>query len=113
MRQLACLVLVACLSAALPAASAQSRAADRGHRLAIARCSTCHAVGRAGLSPNPKSPPFRELAAIYEEHSLQKKLTDIEESGHYDMPPLRVRTNEISDLVAYLNRLNRDQQPSR
>lgn len=107
MRRLAFITLVLCVSAALPASAAQSRASVRGHRLAVTRCSTCHAVERTGASPNPKSPSFRDLSSIYEEHSLQEKLTDIEESGHYDMPPMRLHSNEISDLVAYLNRLRR------
>lgn len=107
MRRFAFITLVLCVSAALPASAAQSRASVRGHRLAVTRCSTCHAVERTGASPNPKSPSFRDLSSIYEEHSLQEKLTDIEESGHYDMPPMRLHSNEISDLVAYLNRLRR------
>ena len=94
------------LCLAMPSTAAAGRAADRGHRLAVSSCSSCHAVERTGLSPNPKSPPFRDIAAIYEEHSLQKKLTEIDETGHYDMPPIQVHSNQISDLVAYFNRLN-------
>ncbi|OXE34967.1 MAG: hypothetical protein CGW95_16735 [Phenylobacterium zucineum] len=64
-------------------------------------------MGRTDTGPNPKAPPFREIAAGYEEHSLQKRLTDIDETGHYDMPPIRVHSNDISDLIAYFNRLSR------
>lgn len=102
-----------CLAMAASAVAAQSRAVVRGHRLAVAQCSSCHAVGRTGASPNPKSPPFRDIAASYEEHSLQRKLTEIDETGHYDMPPIQVHTNQISDLIAYFNRLSRSSPGSR
>lgn len=107
------LIATLLLTAALPAAASQGRAANRGERLAAAQCASCHAVGRSGQSPNPKSPPFRNIAATYEEHSLQKKLTEIDETGHYDMPPIRLHSNEISDLVAYFHRLNRKTRPVR
>lgn len=109
MRVPAILFLTLCLAATAPAFAAvrHDRAAQRGARLAVASCSACHAVGRLGASPNPKSPPFREIAANYEEHSLQKKLTEIDETGHYDMPPIQLHTNEINDLIAYFNRLER------
>ena len=113
MPRLTAATVIIILAAALPAVAGQGRAADRGQRLAIARCSSCHAIGLAGESPNPKSPPFRNIAASYEEHSLQEKLTEIDETGHYDMPSIRVHSNEISDLVAYFNRLNRRARPAR
>lgn len=113
MPKLTALTVTILLAMALPAVAGQGRAADRGHRMAIARCSSCHAVGLTGQSPNPKSPPFRDIAATYEEHSLQAKLTEIDETGHYDMPSIRVHSNEISDLVAYFTRLNRRAHPAR
>lgn len=32
-----------------------------GEALASARCGTCHAIGRQGLSPNPNAPPFAAI----------------------------------------------------
>ena len=107
MRQLAYLATVVALVAVQPALADQSRAAARGRALAQSQCAACHAVNETGASPNPKSPTFRDIAGIYEEHSLQKKLTEIEETGHYDMPSIRIHSNQIGDLVAYFNRLNR------
>ena len=99
MRQFACLTVIVALSAAHPALADQSRAARRGLE---------HAVDRLGVSPNPKSPTFGVIAGIYEEHSLQKKLTEIDETGHYDMPSIRIHSNQIGDLIAYFTQLNRD-----
>ncbi len=108
MRQFACLTVIVALSAAHPALADQSRAARRGLELAQSQCAACHAVDRLGVSPNPKSPTFGVIAGIYEEHSLQKKLTEIDETGHYDMPSIRIHSNQIGDLIAYFTQLNRD-----
>ena len=79
------------------AASARS-----GASLAQARCSPCHAIGKSGISPNPQSPPFRELSKRY-------RLTDLEEAfaegvyvGHSNMPRFVLSPRQIEDLIAYL-----------
>ena len=115
MRAPAIFFLAVSLAASAPAfaAARHDRAAQRGARLAVASCASCHAVGRTDSSQNPKSPAFRDIAANYEEHSLQKKLTEIDETGHYDMPPIQLHTNQINDLIAYFNRLNRQANGAR
>jgi len=103
-----CVVIpLALLAVGLPAAAHRLGAVGQGQHLAEARCASCHAIGPAGDSPDPRAPRFRDIAGSYEEHSLQKKLTEIDETGHYDMPSLRVHSNEISALIAYFNRLHR------
>jgi mono/diheme cytochrome c family protein len=51
---------VACLAEATPASAAAGRI-ERGRAIAKENCARCHAIGRSGESPNPKSPPFRRL----------------------------------------------------
>lgn len=85
--------------------SREQREAARGHDLALARCAACHAVDALGTSPNRRAPPFRTLSGRYVELTLHRKLTEIAETGHYDMPPVPVHSNEVRDIAAYLNSL--------
>ena len=108
-RQALCLLGVAliALPCAAQAASAQARRIERGHALAQANCASCHAVEAQGDSPNRRSPPFRTLSGQYVELTLLRKLTEIAETGHYDMPPQPVHTDEVRAIVAYINSLER------
>ena len=99
------LALVALPCAAQTPPSKLERRIERGHELARANCASCHAVEAEGVSPNRRSPPFRALSGRYGELTLHQKLTEIAETGHYDMPPQPVHTNEVRALVAYINSL--------
>lgn len=77
----------------------------RGHALARNVCSACHAVETKGASPNAKAPPFRALAGRHVPLTLQRRLADIAETGHYDMPPINLHADEVQDVVAYINSL--------
>jgi len=96
-----------------PCAAQPSLAADieQGHALAQSTCARCHAVERSGKSPNRRAPPFRSLSGRFVEHSLLQRLTEIAETGHYDMPPVPVHTDEIRAIAAYLNSLEPDEGP--
>jgi mono/diheme cytochrome c family protein len=74
-----------------------------GHAVARRLCSRCHAVEASGDSPNPDSPAFRMLTGQFVPLTLQRRLTEISETGHYDMPPVTVHADEIDDLAAYIN----------
>lgn len=80
--------------------------ADRGLRFAQARCSACHAVEAGGVSPDRRAPPFTVVATRYGQRSLERKLAEIQETGHYDMPALVVHSDEAADLASYFERLN-------
>lgn len=106
----ASLCLAAAAASAAPAekppGALEARIA-RGHELARANCSRCHAIEGDGASPSRRAPPFRTLAGHYVELTLHMKLVEIAESGHYDMPPQPVHTDEVGDLAAYINSLPR------
>jgi mono/diheme cytochrome c family protein len=78
-------------------------AASRGHTVAIRLCARCHAVEAAGASPDARAPTFRELTGQFTSLTLQRRLTEIAETGHYDMPPVSAHADEVADLVAYIN----------
>ncbi len=85
---------------------------ELGHRLAVRDCSSCHAIGSEGTSPDRRAPPFRTLSGRYVELTLMQTLTDIAETGHYDMPPIPVHTPNVRAIVAYINSLP-PEEPSR
>ena len=74
-----------------------------GHAVARRLCSRCHAIELTGDSPNPESPAFRMLTGQFVPLTLQRRLTEISETGHYAMPPMMVHADEVDDLAAYIN----------
>ena len=101
---------------ALAAAQVPSRLdarLDRGKALVTANCASCHAVGSTGASPNRRAPPFRAISGRYVGLTLHRKLTEIGETGHYDMPPVPVHTDEVDAIAAYINSLEPSGEPPR
>jgi mono/diheme cytochrome c family protein len=43
--------------------------------------------------------------------TLHQKLTEIAETGHYDMPAIPVHTDEVRAVVAYINSLEPSDTP--
>jgi mono/diheme cytochrome c family protein len=96
--------LFALLLLALTGHALASDAAE-GRRILKAECSRCHAIGRTGKSPNPKSPPFRKVVKRYPPDSLVEALGEGITTGHNDMPEFIFEPDEIMDIVAYLQGL--------
>jgi mono/diheme cytochrome c family protein len=101
---------LALLSLSLPA-RAEEVSITAGRELATARCSRCHAVGRTGDSPNPRSPRFRDLGADFPFAGLQEALMQGMIVGHPEMPIQHLSQGESSDLIAYLQTLQRRRGP--
>lgn len=95
-------------SQAAPATS-RSDATKRGELLAKENCSSCHAIGLKGDSPNPKSPPFRTLSQRYQIEALEEALGEGITMGHGEanMPHFIFEPDDIGDLIAYLKKINR------
>lgn len=79
---------------------------ERGELLARKSCSSCHTVDRSSQpSPNPRAPPFREIArtpgmtAIALRAALQ--------TSHRSMPNLVLSKRSREDLIAYILELKR------
>lgn len=100
-------IVLAALIGASPALAAAVPA--RGKDIAEKKCAICHAIGTAGESPNPKSPPFRTLSQRYPIDSLQEALAEGITVGHggVAMPEFRMEPREIDDFLAYLKSINK------
>ena len=97
--------LLAAMGLFLMAGHAMASDAAEGRRLLKAECSRCHAIGRTGNSPNPKSPPFREVVKRYPPESLVEALGEGITTGHNEMPEFIFEPEDIMNIVAYLNTL--------
>ena len=98
------LALGAC--AGLGASRAPASAAGRGEAVAQARCSACHAIAPGAASSNAAAPPFasREMRHTA---GLEGRLAELTAKGHYGMPPVALRPDEVQDLLAYIESLDR------
>jgi len=101
MRQILLLALPL-IAAAVPAL-ADPAAVERGFHLAQANCSTCHAVGVEGDSPDTFSPRFRDLSALEPGRSMEEILAKALMLGHPPMPSFGMRGTDRSDVLAYLS----------
>jgi mono/diheme cytochrome c family protein len=107
MRLIATLVLPGALVLALAGCATpggeDGPSAARGQLLAQAKCGTCHAV--TGEAQPGQAPSFTNLAARYRSHSLRSRLTEIDETGHFNMPPLKMGDADVEDIAAWLDSL--------
>lgn len=95
-----------------PAASAPdavAQAAERGQRLAVNVCASCHAPGPAGASPMAAAPPFRVIAGRYPLDQLEARFAEGLVTAHPAMPAFAFRASEIDDLIAWLDTLKTGQ----
>ncbi|MDB5569767.1 MAG: cytochrome [Hyphomicrobiales bacterium] len=99
-------ILAALLVLSAAPAAAQSLRA-RGEALVKAKCAPCHAIGRTGDSPNPKSPPLRAVAAKYKLENLEEAFAEGIVVGHgaSQMPEFELDPAQIDALMDYLRRL--------
>ncbi|NDW05476.1 c-type cytochrome [Jiella pacifica] len=77
-------------------------AVSRGHELAVANCSRCHAVGATGASPNLKAPPFRTLSERFPIDALEETFIGTIDTGHEGMPVFTANQSQIDDIIAYI-----------
>lgn len=87
--------------------AAQGTRAERGHALARANCSRCHAIGMTGESRLPAAPPFRDLHRRYPVEQLAEAFAEGISTGHATMPEFQFTPAQINDLIAYLKTLER------
>jgi mono/diheme cytochrome c family protein len=95
--------LLAFIWFSIPSAIGQTLT-EKGREIAETFCSRCHAIGLHGDSPNPKSPPFRQLGKKYPLSDLEEALGEGLVVGHEgsEMPPFVFSTQQIEALLAYL-----------
>jgi mono/diheme cytochrome c family protein len=82
----------------------QSPAARRGLIFVRVHCAQCHAVDNASASPLTAARPLRALRIRYPVADLQRPLA---EGIHPQMPPIRLTSGQLADVMAYLRTLER------
>ncbi len=108
------LVFSVAVSDAMPADAQRpenSQSARVGRIVAQEHCARCHAIGRQGQSPNPKSPRFPLIAERYPNNNPAPVLIDGTVVRHPGMPEFRLLENETDGLVAYIRRISRKWRP--
>jgi cytochrome c len=94
-------LLLAFLLLALPA-QADDALTAHGKALAEKNCTTCHAVGVSGDSPLRDAPPFRDLAANYDEGELEDAFNDGVVTEHPAMPDWQMTPEQAAALASYI-----------
>lgn len=79
--------------------------AVKGLALVKENCARCHALGLIGVSPHSEAPPFRDVVKRYPVEDLEESLAEGIASGHPDMPEFAFQSDQIGDIIAYLNGL--------
>ena len=105
----AMIVLVSTAAGNSAPRNAKVDSVKRGEMLARENCSSCHAIGLKGDSPNPKSPPFRTLSQRYQLEALEEALGEGITMGHGEanVPHFIFEPDDIGDLISYLKKINR------
>ena len=97
-------VFVALASSAIAGPQPDPASISRGFNLVRQNCSMCHAIGPTGDSPNPAAPHFRDLHERYAIEDLGEALSEGIMVNHQPvMPQLHFSSDEVRDILAYLN----------
>lgn len=80
-------------------------AQQRGHDLAVRRCSGCHTVGLDDGGARD-GPAFYKLARRYNALQLQRRFAEVSQHGFDRMPSIPFAQAEADDLVAYFDSLH-------
>lgn len=76
----------------------------RGQLLAEKHCLRCHAASGAEISPNSNAPPLSSFKKKWPLLYLEEALAEGIVTGHdNDMPIFTFSTEEIDDLISYLD----------
>ena len=78
---------------------------DRGHAIAVANCSACHAIGLTDKSPTRinTNTAFRQLSERYPIPMLEAAARTGNISGHDEMPGFQFSMDDITALLTYID----------
>ena len=85
--------------------------AARGRALVESRCAACHSVGPTGESPVAAALPLRHLGTRYPVTDLQEAFAEGITNGHAAMPQITLESDEVADLIAYLQDVQNHSRP--
>lgn len=77
-----------------------------GKALAEKNCTTCHAIGVTGNSALREAPPFRDIAANYDEGELEDALNEGVATEHPAMPDWQMTPEQAAALARYVMSLS-------
>lgn len=80
----------------------QAALVEDGRAIAEANCSSCHAIGTSGDSPNRDAPVFRSVLTRYSADVLETELAEGMRVTHEPMPQFKFRPDAAGALIAYL-----------
>jgi cytochrome c len=101
------IALGALLSSTSQTAFAQSPAAQRGLTFVRVNCAQCHAIDKVSVSPLTIAPAFRTLHLKYPIENLRRPLSEGIVAGHPTMPQFRLEADQVTDVISYLETLER------
>ena len=81
-----------------------------GQVLVDTYCSDCHAVSKAGESPLPIAPRFRDLHLRYDVEYLSEALVEGIVTAHEAMPEFEFDPDQAAAIIAYLKSLSEPDQ---
>lgn len=96
------LLLSSCASVRAQPGAANSLLVARGREVAQLRCASCHSIDGLRESPRAPAPAFPELAMRFNALSWERKMREIAEGGHDEMPPLALPDGDVGDLRAFM-----------
>lgn len=95
--------IVFLLAVLLSGAAAQAQEPSRHGRAILEEfCARCHAIDRAGNSPQPLAPPFRTLGDSFNLDQFARQLERGLASGHPEMPEFKFTLEDARAIGAYL-----------
>lgn len=100
------LALGACASNAASSVPDQDALIADGRDIAVAECSSCHAVGLDGASPRADAPPFRTVLSNYRADVLEEELIAGIQVTH-PMPEFQLNPQGTDALIAYIRSIQR------
>ncbi len=83
-------------------AAAQEAGIARGQKIAQEKCSRCHAIGKTDTSPEPKSPPFRDIGKNFPLEHLAEALAEGIVTGDNNMPEFKFGPRDIDAILDYI-----------
>lgn len=97
-----------CVSISSLPARAEVDALNRGHAIAVEKCSACHAISRNDELPHAIVIPFRQLHTRYPIPMLIEARDRGVIAGHDEMPMFTVSQPDVSALLTYIDSLAPD-----
>ena len=95
----------ACSARRLAFAGAPPQVIAKGQTILTEKCARCHAIERAGPSPLPAAPAFRELHKKYPIATIAEALAEGIVTGHPDMPNTPFVQEDIDAIIGYIESL--------